>query len=251
MDDWQPWRCCGIEWRIAPEAPPDLREQLAEWYPPVGKSSDVEVLKQHRWRNISARGTLVMKIMYPKPGLWNRARFGVRPSVARHACRIATTLRATGVPIAEPYAYGQNRPFGLALEEITVAERLRDTDTLTLWLRRQSGKQREILTAYGALMGKFHAQGFSNRDLKDGNVLCQNDNPSSLWVVDLDGVRYVRRLNLFRQARDWRVLVRSLVLCGCADEVSLECMLHGYHAAVPPRLRRNLNILPASWTKAD
>lgn len=238
MDDWQPWRCHGVEWRIAPDAPADLRERLADWDPFHAAAVDVEVLKRHRGRNITARGDLVMKTMYPKPGLWHRTRFGVRPSVARRACCLALGLRAAGAPVAQPFAFGRRRTFGLTLAEITVAQRLCNADKLSVWLRRKSGLQPKILAAYGALMGTFHAHGFSNRDLKDGNVLCLRDDPSSLWVADLDGVRYVRRLNRFRRARDWRVLVRSAAYCGCADEASLTCMLEGYHAVVPPRFSR-------------
>ncbi len=235
--DWQPWSHNGVQWYIAPEAPDDLRERLANWNHPSCPDGNTVVLKQDRCRNVTAHGNLVMKTMYPRPGVWSRMRFAVRPSFSRRACRLALGLRAAGVPVVEPLAYGRRQRAGLTDTEITVTARLHHTDTLSVWLRRKSSRHNDILAAYGALMGAFHARGFSNRDLKDENVLCLNDDPISLWVADMDGVRYCRRISRFRCARDWRALVRSLAICGCADETSLACILEGYNATVPSRLR--------------
>ncbi len=235
--DWQPWSHHDVHWRLAPGVAETVREQLAAWRRPDCAEDPAEVLKQDRCREVTAWQGVVLKKMFPHPGVLSRLRFAVRPSLARRACRLALGLRAAGVPVVEPVAFGRGTHCGVTFAEMTVTVWLHRADALSAWLPRHASRMDDVLMAYGALLGMFHRNGYSNRDLKDENVLCLRDDPSSLWVADMDGVRYCRRISRFRAARDWRALGRSLAILGCADTKSLAKVLEGYNAKVPSRLR--------------
>ncbi len=234
---WQQWLHEDVHWRLAPAVAETLRRQLAAWYRSGGAEGPAVVLKQDRCREVTARQGLVLKKMIPHAGVLSRLRFAVRPSLSRRACRMALGLRAVGVPVVEPVAFGRKIRCGLTCAEMTVTVWLDRADALSVWLPRNPSRTDDVLRAYGALLGMFHRNGYANRDLKDENVLCLRDDPSSLWVADMDGVRDCRRISRFRAARDWRALVRSLAILGCADNASLAKVVQGYNAQVPSRLR--------------
>ncbi len=237
LDAWQRWYGNGVAWRLAPDSADALRDQLAIWNMVFATSDPTETLKSDKRHVITARGHLVMKRMQPRAGIWHRLRFAVRPSIARRACRLAVALRAAGLPVAEPLACGRQRRYGLTTAELTVATRISGVFPVTAVLRRASPERSVLLKAYGALLGRFHACGYANRDLKDENVLWSGSMADPLWVVDMDGVRRPRWLTRLRCARDWMALTRSLAICGCDDDQSLTLALQGYNAAVPPRLQ--------------
>ncbi len=236
MHDWQSWLSNGVRWQLAPGAAAQLRGRLAVWHPLTGDAVNARVLKCDQRRLVSTLDGIVVKRMTPRSGPWHRGRFALRPSRARRACMHALDLRAAGLPVAEPLAYGATFRCGLRVAEMLVTRLIPDVAPLTVRLRNGGPSRDEALTAYGALLGRFHCQGFSNRDLKDDNVLCSLSDPVRLWVADMDGVRRIRRLTPFRCQRDGRVLMRSLMLCGCGNAACAGCVLAGYNSVVPERL---------------
>jgi serine/threonine protein kinase len=116
------------------------------------------------------------------------------------------------------------------MEEITGCRRL------TAILREASSREplrRAIVAGLGELLAAFHRNGYSNRDLKDGNVLVRIGAPPVLWAVDLDGLCPSRwRAGGLR--RDFRAVLRSLGLYGWAEEDDRAVLLEAYNASVSP-----------------
>ncbi len=241
MHNWKRCHVNGIVWRLSPFVSDTMLDRLAVLRDERGDIAGVELLKRDLCHVVKACDGLVLKKVTPRPGCLHGLRFALRPARFARACRYSLELRAAGVPVAEPLAYGQTVRFGLKTAELMVTRRIEEVGTLTHILTGDSSRREKLLEPYGTLLGMFHRNGFSNRDLKDGNVLCSRSGDASLWVADMDGVRRCLRLSRFRSARDWWPIIRSLAVNDCADDESLARVLRGYNAAVPARLKwRNM-----------
>ena len=137
-----------------------------------------------------------------------------RPSEARRDWNRARELVARGISTArpivaiEPSLWCLNRQSYLATEWIESVENLHlfawrlAEDPLPQRLRRAA----ICAESLGRLVGRMHARGISHRDLKGSNLLVrqQDDNlgdwPTVTYLIDMGGVRVIRRNPLRRTA---------------------------------------------------
>lgn len=141
-----------------------------------------------------------------------------RPSRAVRTWRLANALLNRQIPTARPLAVLERRRMGILLDSLIITEYIEhahDLDTLlTVQLRdfdpdRQRRVKRQVSEALAGVFRSFHARGFVHRDMKAPNIVVQwdpqADDAPRVLLVDLDGVRQVRRV----RERDWiRALMR-------------------------------------------
>ncbi len=126
-------------------------------------------------RVASSIGALARKV-YPR-------RAGSRPA-AREAGR-AIELRAAGVRVPEPIAWGEGGPDGAAVLFTAWIDAARDL--ASTWEASDARAGRKLARELGALIGALHRTGFAHGDLHCGNVLIE---PSgTAWLIDLGRTR--------------------------------------------------------------
>jgi tRNA A-37 threonylcarbamoyl transferase component Bud32 len=165
----------------------------------------------------------VVRVAYKqyRPRNWWKSLWGLlRRGRARSAWHLGHALLARGIPTARPLAMCQPcgpwlfRSSYLATQWIETAENLH----LYGWrLSDRPSDQRlecaaRCAVSLGRLLGRMHALQIAHRDLKGANLLVapQGDQPST-YLIDVDGVRFCRRLSSHRRAADLARLAAGLV----------------------------------------
>jgi tRNA A-37 threonylcarbamoyl transferase component Bud32 len=122
---------------------------------------------------------------------------------------------ATARPLAVivPSRFDLHSPSWLATEWLDGAEelarfaaRLRHRST-----GREAPSADAAAVAVGTLLGRMHAAGIAHRDLKPQNIMLRFEGRSHLakaYLVDLDGIRFVRRIG---ERVRWRNLARLAI----------------------------------------
>ena len=140
---------------------------------------------------------------------WKSLWGGLRRGRAARAWRLGHRLIARGIRTARPLAMCQPRgPWHfrtsyLATEWIEGAENLH----LFFWRLASRDIHRRLRCAarcaesLGRLVGRMHALRIAHRDLKGANLLVvQRGDRLSTYLIDVDGVRFRRRLSSARRA---------------------------------------------------
>ena len=98
--------------------------------------------------------------------------------------------------------------------------------------RQRSRLAQQVLWQLGRLLRRLHEEGFAHRDLKASNLLIHwNGSPSrapAAILVDLDGVRRVRRVSTRQEFRGLMRLNVSLLECQAVTHAGRLRMLVGY-----------------------
>ncbi len=233
----------AIRWHVAGEQAGRLEKWLSAHFPGILTESE-NVLKKDKGSRVASAAGLVLKESTARKGR-SMLRFGLRRSGARRAFTIGNELNAHGVPTPRPVAWATVRRFGLRERDYLVTEKVENACLLTEKLKTAGGDKTErewIVRMLGRLLALFHCSGFSNRDMKDTNILVTENGGLKLWVVDLDGVRQKGMVTRTRAFRDFWPIVRSLAMYGWGDDCDKAAMLAAYNGAVPERLQ--LNRLP-------
>jgi tRNA A-37 threonylcarbamoyl transferase component Bud32 len=162
------------------------------------------ILKPSRSSAVTAEDGLVLK-------RYNRRKWGnvfvdlLRGSRARRAFSKAYHLELCGIPTARPIATADERLWFLPVRSYLLMEEIKGA----LSLGACSGDKRTACSLLAELLGRMHREGFTHRDLKGGNLVFNDDGRPHL--IDLDGLRFVRRVpdsravaDLARLARDTR-----------------------------------------------
>lgn len=234
-----PLRRGALTWYVLPAA----QEKFADWltrYFKTGAAGGGRVLKSYEGCRVTAQAGMVWKEYKPAPG-WRGWRFSLRPSRTRRAFLVGRRLADLGIPTPAPIAWSIERRFGLRRCDHGISGELEQAEPLTAWLLRQTtdaAMRASVMAAYGRLAAGFHCAGFFNRDLKHENVLCDLANPSRLWAVDLDGVRWRGWITRRRAARDLRRVGLSLATAGWSEARDAAAFFKAYNAAAPSRLQR-------------
>jgi len=227
----------GVRWHLAPAAAGRLPAWLNEHFPSV-LDSKAALLKADKGSRVATAAGLVIKESTARKRR-SAYRFGFRRSGSRRAFRLGTALLALGLPTPRPLAWGTVRRLGLRLKDYLVTEYVADCRALKDKLdacRNDPVKRRRLMEQLGNLVALFHANGYSNRDMKDTNILVTEKDGPALWVVDLDGVRRPPLITRRRAARDFRPIAHSLSRHGMGTEEDLAGLLAGYSKTAPPRL---------------
>lgn len=209
----------------------------------IKDSRSVRVIRQRLTVNGKA---LDVFIKQPKRrSLWKFLAGCVRPSRVRRAFRYGQALLSRRVPTAIPLAFLERRWGPLLLDSALIAEAVegqplnrfmeavlspgpRGDPSFSAAQRRQISQ--EVLWQMGRMLQRLHDSHFAHRDLKETNILVRWHRPGMPQVVllDLDGLRRVRRMTAKRRFQGLMRLNVSLIRCSVVNRAGRLRMLLGY-----------------------
>lgn len=171
-------------------------------------------------------------------------RFAVKQSRAEKAFTIARQLIDKGISVPKHLAWGFGGKNGMKNIEFLLTNRIHNSTPLNIILSNDNpaGKEDEesILKLYAGLMASFHVNNFSNRDLKDENVLVTGaPGERRLWAVDMDGVRRVKFMSGRRVRRDLYRVGQSLKSKGRLTDENERIFFQTYNSLAPARLKQS------------
>jgi hypothetical protein len=235
----------GLVWHVAASHLVAFGKWLSVYFPGVFEKPDC-LMKSDVGTRVAAAAGLVIKESTPRRG---RAgpRFSFRRSASRRAFELATSLLRGGVRTPHPVAWITVRRMGLRIKDYLVTEQIVPSSSLRSAMelcRDVPADRRRLMVALGRLLASFHVAGYSNRDLKDTNILVAGADPMELWAVDMDGVRKAL-ISRRRAVKDLWPIVRSLKMYGLGNAADKAAILEGYNAA--GKLVLKLEDLPATY----
>ena len=130
-----------------------------------------------------------------------------RPSRAYRAFQSAHHLELLKIATARPIAAAEHG-WGFLRRSYLLTEEIHGGIDLGAFLRagRQPGPA--LIQQAARLIAKLHDEGFSHRDLKESNLIIGSDD--RVYVIDLDGLKYVKKLSNHRSAADLERLLRGV-----------------------------------------
>jgi hypothetical protein len=237
---WTTLRYKGLTWHV----PEGLQSPLERWLGqrfPIVEGEGTRLLKREPGRCVAAADGWVIKETEPRSGHC-RFRFGICRQRGRRAARLAQELIPLGLPTPEPIAWATHRRYGLRCKDYLITLEIQDSELLTARLDRYANVEAErdrTLRLLAELVAGFHRHGYSDRDIKDANILCSTDDPLCLWIIDLDGVRRKWRISVRRVDADLWQLGHSLRCHGWLRQISdTDVFFQRYNQLVPGRLHR-------------
>ena len=150
---------------------------------------------------------------------WKRLVTRVHGSRARRAWELSQLLIDHRIPTARPLLLCEPGDGGWPRHSYLATRWIEGSLNLHLYLwqlqtRTADERRRRVrqsAASLGQLLGRMHAAGIANRDLKGLNVVfVERDERVDAYLVDVDGVRLERRLSAGRRARDLARLATSL-----------------------------------------
>jgi len=226
---------------------PDRQElfDLLSHAPDYGPAS--QILKQDRGTTVTLvslpTGAVVVK--HHRMYTWRRWGDGlVHGSPARRAWHGAQLLQAAGVPIPRPLAVAEKRAAGTVRESFYVSEALVIQIPLNIYWRERhyqwSRRRRQVfLRALAEFLRAFHTAGLYVGDMKDENLLIEEQGETAwkFYLVDLDRVTRHASLGQHRRFKNLVQLERTLGRNVRASE-RLLFFYHYLGVALPPRAQR-------------
>jgi tRNA A-37 threonylcarbamoyl transferase component Bud32 len=151
--------------------------------------------------------------------LWRKAILSVfRRSRSLRAWHLGHALRERGIDTSRPLLVCEPRTGWLRWESYLATEWV-DGDHLHEYAYRVAAlaniermrKTRQSAVVLGRMLGRMHAWNIGHRDLKAQNLLlAEQGGRLHAYLIDLDGVRLVRRLSERRRARNLARLATSM-----------------------------------------
>jgi hypothetical protein len=194
-------------------------------------ASEIDVHVKRPWRKHLVR--------------WVLDRF--RLSRPLRAFRLGHQLLARHIHTALPLAALERRRWGFLTDSILITETVGSGMHLnkflnryltptgegdTLGVRGRNRLARQVLWQMGRLLRRLHREGFAHRDLKATNLLVHWDGlPAAspeIVLVDLDGLRAVRRVSRRQEFHGLMRLNVSLLECPVVNHAGRLRMLMGY-----------------------
>jgi tRNA A-37 threonylcarbamoyl transferase component Bud32 len=164
----------------------DLKKMMED--PDLFLDHDAEVFKREQMDAVGAgRGFVVKRHHFRTAADLVKGLF--RPSHARRAWHKALQLEQAGIATAKPIAYADRRRWGMLIASYFVMERIAGAVDLNSYRGNKAGTARRLAD----LLARLHGEGFAHRDLKGSNVVFDSDGRP--YLIDLDGLRYLRRVN--------------------------------------------------------
>jgi tRNA A-37 threonylcarbamoyl transferase component Bud32 len=181
-----------------------------------------QVLKPSRSSAVSARDGLVLK-RYNFRKWRNLFKDLFRGSKARRCFYRGIQLEQAGVQTARMLAFAEQRCCSISLRSYLLMEEISQATDLASW----RGEKRRAIHALARLIARLHDAGFVHRDLKEGNILFNGGGQP--FLVDLDGLRNVRRVKDGQAAADLARLTQAATTQGratrsdCARFLQIYC----------------------------
>jgi len=156
---------------------------------------------------VTGRRLVVRRMNY---GKWaHRLKDVVRPSRARRAFFRGLRLEQASVPTPQMLAVAEVRRFRWPVTAYLICDEVPGAQTLAGIAREGNCCPRRAVERLASVLARMHDRGFIHRDLKSTNILFDNDlNP---WLIDMDGVHFVRKVSLPQIIRDFSVLAKVLI----------------------------------------
>ena len=170
-----------------------------------------------------------------------------RPSRSLRAFRLGHELLARHISTALPLAVMEKRRFRFLVDSVLITETVHSGIHLNKFLTRylspagegdwldkrgRSRLARQVLWQMGRLLRRLHGEGFAHRDLKATNLLvhwqAHSARPPEIVLVDLDGLKPVRRVTRRQEFRGLMRLNVSLLECTAVNRAGRLRMLMGY-----------------------
>jgi tRNA A-37 threonylcarbamoyl transferase component Bud32 len=166
------------------------------------------------------------------------------PSRAWRSWYFGHALRARGIATPRPILVCQPRGVCprdsyLATEWIAGASDLHlyGWDLARRGLDERHRRARQVADALGRLIGRLHAWNISHRDLKALNLLVvEHADRVECWLIDLDAIRFCRKLTSVARANDLARLAVSLAAHPWATRTLRMRFLRAYMEELPPAL---------------
>jgi len=166
-----------------------------------------QVLKPGRSSTVGRADGLVLK-RFNFRKIENIVKDLVRPARARRAFRAAYHLELVGIPTARPIATAARRGGGLLFRSYLLMEEIAGATELGAYLRASPAPPAALVQQAARLIARLHEEGFSHRDLKETNLVL--DREGRLYLLDLDGLKFLRRVPARRAAADLERLARGV-----------------------------------------
>ena len=204
--EFAPQRCGGLKWWVRkPFFSEPVRRILEE--PDGFLRSRAKILKTGRTATVGAEDGLVLKRSHLLK-LTNLIKDCFRQSRGYHAYRNAYHLELVGVPTARPIAASEKRVFGFLLRSYFLMEEIPGAISLGNHLRAHGEADSDIIRQVAGLIARLHREGFSHRDLKEGNLVL--DSSGQIHMLDLDGLKFLGEVPDSRAAADLARLMRDM-----------------------------------------
>ena len=239
-------RLRGIVWHVLPAYTVTLEQWLSTHYSDIF-CQETALLKKDKGSRVAVASGLVLKERTARKGR-SGGRFGFRRSASRRMYAMGRDLVRNAVRTPRPVAWATVRKFGLRVRDYFMTEEIPHAvhlkDLLVNLTDADPAERARVIRQWGALMGSFHAAGFSNRDLKDENVLVTGAEHTVFWAVDLDGVRRMK-VSVRRAVKDLWPVIRSLKMYHLGDMADKSSLLAGYNETA--RLTLRMEMLPSHY----
>jgi tRNA A-37 threonylcarbamoyl transferase component Bud32 len=241
MGNYAEFDLSGHRWKVKPELAQVLTERVIPLALSGKDSPDVHVVSRKHVRDSfvvsteDSSGRFFVKV-YRNHKFRDRIKTMVRPSRARAEWLIGAGMLDSGLPVAEPLAYGEFRSGLVVVGCVLIARALENCQRLSSYLYRNyhhddphpsTDQPDEFLESLGTLIRRMHDAGFRHPDLHTGNILVKDDGSSpSLWIIDLHSAAGPSPLS--RRARMANLAKMIFSLRGFLNESQLREILAAY-----------------------
>jgi tRNA A-37 threonylcarbamoyl transferase component Bud32 len=174
--------------------------------------------------------------------LWRKAILSVfRRSRSLRAWHLGHALRERGIDASRPLLVCEPRTGWLRWASYLATEWV-DGDHLHEYAQRVAAlpaherriRTRRSAVVLGRMLGRMHAWNIGHRDLKGQNLLlAETGSGLHAYLIDLDGVRLVRRLSERRRARNLARLATSMEAHPWISRTDRLCFLRAYLGVAP------------------
>ena len=162
-----------------------------------------------------------------------------RQSRAVRAYRKAYHFELLGIPTPRPVAAAERRTLRVLIHSYFVMEEIPGAIELGKYLENSKRPDPAVVRRIGTVIGQLHDNGFSHRDLKETNILL--DSSQQPYLIDLEGVKYLRQVPAPRAAADLDRLARAAAKYPAVTRAERVAFLRSYCRARGQRPRRLFN----------
>ena len=230
--EFAPMKFGDLRWQArVPRLKPTVENVLRD--PGRFMAQRAEILKPGRSSTVGRADGLVLK-RHNFRKIGNLFKDLFRPSKGRRGFLKAYHLELAGVPTARPIATADRRVFGFLLRSYFLMEEIPAARHLGEW----TGDPRAAARQLAEVLAKLHNEGFSNRDLKETNLVF--DGAGKVHIIDLEGLEYLGTVPPAQAAADLARFARGAEKVAAFTPSLRRVFLRRYAKARGVRLRELL-----------
>jgi tRNA A-37 threonylcarbamoyl transferase component Bud32 len=197
-----PKRFGALRWRTRPPFMTPRAEAIMR-DPDGFLATRAKIFKPGRSCTVGAADGVVVK-RYNLRKILNLAKDIFRRSKALRSFRKAYHLELVGIPTARSIATADERRFGLQVRSYFLMEEIPGAVDLGKW----TGDANTAAHLLAELLAKLHNEGFRHRDLKETNILF--DENGKIFLIDLEGLEFVETVTPQLAVADLRRLEKGV-----------------------------------------